>query len=457
LRGSGGGRRRRRGRQGDRGGGDRDRDRNGRLPPPSIVDPYHHLRAAQAAASSGGGGAAAPPALLPPPYVPGATPAAAAAASARAYAALALAHGGGGPGHHHHPGLPPEKAAAAAAAAQRAVAAATKPARELYFGNLFSAVGEAALRQVLEASLYAAFPDTRAAVDAGGPTASPVLKTIVHPNGKFGFAEFRAPEHATACLALDGQIAVGPGATLLVARPVTYTEPVRLAAEAACRRAPRGGALPYPSPAAEAAAAAARQRLAADAEAAAALLGEAVGGGGGGGGAGQQQQHQQQPQHSAGGAAAASEAAAAASAPGVSAAAGNGQGKGGGGGGGGSPPVEARTVVVITGMATAATLRDPQDHADVLEDLKGECERHGAVTGLVVPRPPRAQAGLAEQLLGAAGTPYGQALARFADPHSAERCRAAVHGRVFDGRALEARVEAEAEFLAAEAVDDLAK
>jgi hypothetical protein len=108
-------------------------------------------------------------------------------------------------------------------------------------------------------------------------------------------------------------------------------------------------------------------------------------------------------------------------------------------------------------MATAATLRDAQEHAETLEDLRAECERHGPVTGVVVPRPPKAQAELADQLLGAPGTPYGLALARFADAASAARCCAAVQGRVFDGRRLEARVEPESEYLAAEAVDDLAK
>jgi splicing factor U2AF subunit len=375
--------------------------------------------------------------------VPGATPAAAAVAAAKAYAAAAH-HGGHGGSGGAGGALPPEKAAAAAAAAARAVAAATKPARELYFGNLYGQVSEAALRQVLEASLYAAFPDTKAAVDASGATCSPVLKTIVHPNGKFGFAEFRAPEHATACLALDGQIPVGTsGGFLLVARPVTYTEPVRLAAEAACRRAPRGGALPYPTPAAEAAAAGARQRMAADAEAAAVLVGEAVGGGGAGGAGG------------AGDAGQAQQGGAAAGGAGAAAAAAAGEGKDANAA---APASDSALVVVaVRGMATAATLRDPQDHTEVLEDLRAECERHGVVTGVVVPRPPRAQSELAEQLLGAEGTPYGLALARFADPLAAARCRAAVDGRVFDGRTLEARLEPEAEFLAAEAVDDLAK
>jgi splicing factor U2AF subunit len=38
-------------------------------------------------------------------------------------------------------------------------------------------------------------------------------------------------------------------------------------------------------------------------------------------------------------------------------------------------------------MVTAEELVDEQDYQDILEDIREECEKYGAVDGLRIPRP----------------------------------------------------------------------
>jgi splicing factor U2AF subunit len=44
-------------------------------------------------------------------------------------------------------------------------------------------------------------------------------------------------------------------------------------------------------------------------------------------------------------------------------------------------------VIVLLNMVTAEELEDEEEYADIVDDIKGECERFGAVRSIAVPRP----------------------------------------------------------------------
>ena len=90
---------------------------------------------------------------------------------------------------------------------------------QLYVGNLAAGlVTEAALRQVFDSALMAAFPQ------AAVPGQQPVVNVNIHSDGRYGFIEFRSPDYATAALQLNGQVML-MGQTLNIGRPASYVDP----------------------------------------------------------------------------------------------------------------------------------------------------------------------------------------------------------------------------------------
>jgi splicing factor U2AF subunit len=93
---------------------------------------------------------------------------------------------------------------------------------QLYVGNLAAGlVTEAALRQVFDSALMAAFPQ------AAVPGQQPVVNVNIHSDGRYGFIEFRSPDYATAALQLNGQVML-MGQTLNIGRPASYVDPSKV-------------------------------------------------------------------------------------------------------------------------------------------------------------------------------------------------------------------------------------
>ena len=90
-------------------------------------------------------------------------------------------------------------------------------------------------------------------------------------------------------------------------------------------------------------------------------------------------------------------------------------------------------VVVLRNMVGEADAADEQEMADVLEDTKAECEKHGAVLACVSPRK------------GAAGAPgsgleaddiWLRVFVRFEAKEAAVACAKELHNKAFDGKAV---------------------
>jgi len=288
--------------------------------------------------------------------------------------------------------------------AQSAAAAASKSQRELYVGNLAAGlVTEAALRQVFDSALMAAFPQ------AAVPGQQPVVNVNIHSDGRYGFIEFRSPDYATAALQLNGQVML-MGQTLNIGRPASYVDPgkVNVAAQQAEVALAAFKATGVPGvPAAAGLPGAVNMAAAANMVAASQFQLPTI-----------------------------NPAAAVAGVPGLPGLPGL-----AGLGAVAAAPVADPSIsatpteqLVVTGMVTSATLTSEEEYQEVFEDLREECSKYGQVVEVKVPRP--ANPALAAALFGTQN--YGKAYVQFRDAGGAAAAKEKIHGRMFAGSMVQA-------------------
>ncbi|KAG7400568.1 hypothetical protein PHYBOEH_005091 [Phytophthora boehmeriae] len=82
-------------------------------------------------------------------------------------------------------------------------------------------------------------------------------------------------------------------------------------------------------------------------------------------------------------------------------------------------------VIVLLNMVTPEELEDEEEYADILDDIKGECERFGAVASLLLPRP---RDGVQSAV--------GKVFIEFGDVQSAQSAATELHGRGFSNRTV---------------------
>jgi len=100
-------------------------------------------------------------------------------------------------------------------------------------------------------------------------------------------------------------------------------------------------------------------------------------------------------------------------------------------GGGGAPPTK---IIRLENMVTAEELQNDEEYNDIVEDTKEECAKFGEVLSIAVPRN------------GEPGT--GLVFVEFSDTSGGEKAIAALHGRTFGGRRVEASFFDEEKFKA---------
>lgn len=263
--------------------------------------------------------------------------------------------------------------------AKSAATATSKTQREVYVGGLIpGAITGEALRTLFNSALAVQFAGYLM------PGMDPVINVNLHPEGKYAFVEFRAPEMATAALSLSGQVQL-LGCNLSVARPSGYVDPSKAmnasqAATAALAAFKKGD----------------MQALAAAALAGANLKGLGL------------PPHIEDP----------ATAAMPVLPPGVAI-----------DGLSGTPT----TCLCFTGMVTAERLKDDQEYNDMKEDLNEQFAAsgtEGTLEDLKIPRP--YDPALADQYIGIAN--YGKIFTKFSTPEAASTCRDKIHGRLYDGK-----------------------
>ncbi|KAH7479216.1 hypothetical protein PRIC1_009232 [Phytophthora ramorum] len=82
-------------------------------------------------------------------------------------------------------------------------------------------------------------------------------------------------------------------------------------------------------------------------------------------------------------------------------------------------------VIVLLNMVTPEELEDEEEYADILDDIKGECERFGAVPSLLLPRP---RDGIPSAV--------GKVFVEFGEVQSAQSAATELHGRGFSNRTV---------------------
>mmetsp|Transcript_2672 Transcript_2672/g.4565 ORF Transcript_2672/g.4565 Transcript_2672/m.4565 type:complete len:515 (-) Transcript_2672:447-1991(-) len=261
--------------------------------------------------------------------------------------------------------------------AKSAATATSKTQREVYVGGLIpGAVTGEALRTLFNSALAVQFSGFLM------PGMDPVINVNMHPEGKYSFVEFRAPEMATAALALSGQVQL-LGCNLSVARPSGYVDPSKAlnasqAANAALVAFKRGDMAGV---------------------AAAALAGANLRGLG-------------LPPHI--------EDPATAAAPVLPA--------------GvvidGLSPVPTHCLC-LTGMVTAQRLASDAEYLDMKEDLKEQMNEFIADCCVEVKIPRPYDPILSDQYLGIAN--YGKIFAKLTTPEAAQVCKDKIHGRLYGG------------------------
>jgi len=104
------------------------------------------------------------------------------------------------------------------------------------------------------------------------------------------------------------------------------------------------------------------------------------------------------------------------------------------------PEMPASRIISLLEAVTPAELADDGEYSEILEDMKEECGRYGAVRSLHIPRPNTA---------GGPDPPgVGKVIVEYADVSGAMAGRTAMHGRRFAGRTVSATFLPEAAFSA---------
>lgn len=93
-------------------------------------------------------------------------------------------------------------------------------------------------------------------------------------------------------------------------------------------------------------------------------------------------------------------------------------------------------VVVLLNMVTPEELEDDEEYSDIVDDIKGECERYGSVQSIVVPRP-RDQT---------AKNSIGKVFVEFGDVSGAQAAANELHGRGFSNRTVAVEFMDESKF-----------
>ncbi|KAG1656470.1 hypothetical protein FOA52_005629 [Chlamydomonas sp. UWO 241] len=297
-----------------------------------------------------------------------------------------------------------------------AQSAATKSQREIHVGNLVpGAVSEAILAQIFNTALSVRFPGSTT------PGLEPVVRVQVHKDGRFGFVELRTAEMASAAMDLNGQVQF-LGNAMSVNRPSAWLAPSRISAAFQSAGMPvmtgmgmAGLSMPGmgmgvgPMPMGMVGA----------------PMGMGMPPGAGIGvplpgpppilpGVPPPMPPPGPPPPSAIGASPTPPPFAGTST--------------------GQSPVPTPCICVL-GMVGADVLTSDSEYAEVLQDLKGECEAKAGsntVLQIKVPRPPQPEMSL--QLMGVGN--YGKAYVFFNSADSAARAQAGIHGRMFAGKTL---------------------
>ncbi|MEW5298333.1 MAG: hypothetical protein WDW36_001471 [Sanguina aurantia] len=97
----------------------------------------------------------------------------------------------------------------------------------------------------------------------------------------------------------------------------------------------------------------------------------------------------------------------------------------------------ATRVVILTDAVTLEEIADDGEYADIIEDMRDECGKHGICSNLVIPRP-------TAQNPSPPGS--GKVIIEFLDINAAVKARNAMHGRKFGGRVVSAAYMAEDAF-----------
>lgn len=103
------------------------------------------------------------------------------------------------------------------------------------------------------------------------------------------------------------------------------------------------------------------------------------------------------------------------------------------------PIVPPSRAVVLSNMVTQEQLMDDQEYQDILEDVLEECKTFGEVLEVFVPRPSKS---------GTVAHGVGKIFVHFEGLESALKAKQALHGRLFDGRHVDASFFDEQRFLA---------
>lgn len=91
-------------------------------------------------------------------------------------------------------------------------------------------------------------------------------------------------------------------------------------------------------------------------------------------------------------------------------------------------PTETPTKVVsLTQVVSADELRDDEEYDEILEDMREECGKYGAIINLVIPRPDPS---------GELRPGVGKVFVEFSDTDSSGKAKAALHGRKFGGNTV---------------------
>lgn len=94
------------------------------------------------------------------------------------------------------------------------------------------------------------------------------------------------------------------------------------------------------------------------------------------------------------------------------------------------PEAPATRVLRLENLLGEAALTDDAEYAECVEDIKGECERFGAISSFAIPRP--------NELHGHSAEDVGKCFVRYEEVSSAAKAFAQLNGRDFDGNKVRA-------------------
>lgn len=101
-----------------------------------------------------------------------------------------------------------------------------------------------------------------------------------------------------------------------------------------------------------------------------------------------------------------------------------------------APQLSPTPVLCLANMVSPRDIDSPEGYADVMEDVRSECLRHGAVISVHIPQPNSSTSSTSSSTATSGAKNFGKIFVEFATAQQAHAASLALDGRKYNGRTV---------------------